>query len=110
MTADSIMFGAGALAASVSAERRKRIENTPSETDSEGNRFWRDENGQLHREDGPAFVRASGIRGWLRHGQPHREDGPAFEDSDGSPLSWWLDGEMVTAAEVQAGGGVSSVA
>lgn len=35
------------------------------------------QNGQLHREDGPAMICPYGSQYWFRHGLAHREDGPA---------------------------------
>ena len=38
-------------------------------------------NGKLHREDGPAYEKASGeTKRWYINGKLHREDGPAIED------------------------------
>lgn len=34
-------------------------------------------NGELHREDGPAFKGVNGDEQWCIHGKLHREDGPA---------------------------------
>ena len=53
---------------------------------------WR-KNGELHREDGPAFVWANGDKFWYLNGKPHREDGPAVEYADGSK-AWWLKGKL----------------
>ncbi|MFA7275886.1 MAG: hypothetical protein WC043_03685 [Pseudobdellovibrionaceae bacterium] len=36
-----------------------------------------DEEGLLHREDGPAAILTNGTQKWYRHGKLHREDGPA---------------------------------
>jgi len=55
---------------------------------------WRNnENGKLHREDGPAVMRASGGQEWWVNGKFHREDGPAVEHADGDK-SWWINGEL----------------
>ena len=49
------------------------------------------QNGNLHREDGPAWIRyrpdgSVEIESWYRNGERHREDGPAFTEyrPDGS--------------------------
>lgn len=85
---------------------------------------WRNENGDFHREDGPAIERASGTKEWLLNGQLHREDGPAIELTSGykawylngylhredgpaieyasGDRSWWLNGERLTEAEFNA--------
>ena len=49
-------------------------------------------NGKYHREDGPAYERADGLKQWYLNGQLHRTDGPAWEWADGSKL-WWLNGQ-----------------
>ena len=41
-----------------------------------GNKYWY-QNGELHREDGPAIERANGTKEWYQNGKLHREDGPA---------------------------------
>ena len=55
-----------------------------------GNKEWY-ENGEYHREDGPAREWADGSKGWWKNGNPHREDGPAYEGVDGHK-EWRLDG------------------
>lgn len=45
----------------------------------------------LHREDGPAVIRADGSKAWCRYGTPHREDGPAIITANGIE-QWWLNG------------------
>jgi hypothetical protein len=44
---------------------------------------YRDEKGNLHREDGPAVVWNNGDRDWIINGEYHREDGPAIECNNG---------------------------
>ena len=47
-------------------------------TDIIAENVFKDENGDYHREDGPAYIGANGIcQIWYIHGQKHREDGPA---------------------------------
>ena len=53
---------------------------------------WHDDQGQLHRDDGPAIERADGTRSWFVNGQRHRDDGPAFEGEDGT-RSWFVNGK-----------------
>ena len=38
---------------------------------------WKDEHGELHRDDGPAIIDADGSQFWYQHGKLHRDDGPA---------------------------------
>ena len=49
-------------------------------------------NGKLHREDGPAVERANGDKEWCLNGKFHREDGPAVEYADGDK-HWYLNGK-----------------
>jgi hypothetical protein len=59
---------------------------------------YRDEKGNLHREDGPAIEFANGTKAWYLNGERHREDGPAIEYSDGSKY-WYLNGKYYTEEE-----------
>ena len=61
--------------------------------ESNGTTRWYNENGQLHREDGPAIEWADGDKEWCINGQYHREDGPAREWADGDK-SWWIQGQL----------------
>ena len=56
---------------------------------------WYNLEGQLHREDGPAFEWPDGSKEWYINGKLHREDGPAIEDTNGTK-KWWLNGEKLT--------------
>ena len=55
---------------------------------------YRNENNELHREDGPAFEYADGTKAWYLNGERHREDGPAVEDANGHK-EWYLNGEEI---------------
>lgn len=50
------------------------------------------ENGQVHREDGPAWVHGNGTVEYFIRGKLHKEDGPARTHSDGSK-EFWFNGE-----------------
>jgi hypothetical protein len=50
---------------------------------------WRNEEGKLHREDGPAVEQIIGNKFWYNNGKFHREDGPAIEWWD-APGDWYL--------------------
>ncbi len=52
----------------------------------------KDEDGELHRDDGPAVIDADGAQYWYQHGKRHREDGPAVIEADGTQ-EWWRKGE-----------------
>ncbi len=54
---------------------------------------YRDAQGNLHREDGPALSYPDGTNFWFRHGTIHRADGPAIERADGT-REWLIDGEL----------------
>lgn len=56
-----------------------------------GDEFWRNANGDLHRENAPAIERADGAKEWWINGRLHREDGPAVECADGYK-AWYLNG------------------
>jgi hypothetical protein len=44
---------------------------------------YMNENGEYHREDGPAYESKDGYKEWIVNGKHHREDGPAVEYTDG---------------------------
>jgi hypothetical protein len=52
---------------------------------------YRNEQGELHRTDGPAIEYSYGTKAWWINGKPHREDGPAAVYSNGDK-EWYLDG------------------
>ncbi len=54
---------------------------------------WRNEQGRLHRTDGPAAERPAGTKEWWVNGLRHRTDGPAVEWPDGTK-SWWVNGQL----------------
>lgn len=57
-------------------------------------------NDKLHRDDGPAIERSNGTREWWVNGIWHREDGPAVEYIDGT-CRWWLNGVEYTKEEFE---------
>jgi hypothetical protein len=65
--------------------------STPT-TDEDGTKWYRNEQGQLHRIDGPAMEGADGSKAWYLNGQRHRTDGSAIEWADGYK-SWWVNGQ-----------------
>ena len=65
---------------------------------SNGTIRWYNEDGQLHREDGPAYEEASGSKQWWINNQLHREDGPAVELANGNKF-WYLNGQRLTEKE-----------
>jgi hypothetical protein len=55
---------------------------------------YKDENGELHREDGPAIEYSNGTKIWCWHGKYHRQDGPAIERADGTKF-WYYHGQRM---------------
>ncbi len=56
------------------------------------NAIWRDKNGELHRDDGPAVIEPDGAQEWYQHGKWHRDDGPAIITPNGT-REWYQHGE-----------------
>jgi hypothetical protein len=69
--------------------------------DDYGTTQWYNEQGQLHRENGPAIELANGTKVWYLNDKRHREDGPAIECADGTKF-WYLNGERLTESEFNA--------
>jgi hypothetical protein len=44
---------------------------------------YKNEKGQFHRIDGPAYEDINGYKAWIINGIYHREDGPAYEEPNG---------------------------
>ncbi len=53
------------------------LNRPPTEVDNSGNKMWRDDNGELHRINGPAVIDSDGDETWYYHGYVDRVDGPA---------------------------------
>jgi len=66
--------------------------------ESNGTTRWYNEDGQYHREDGPAVEWADGTKKWYLNGQLHREDGPVVEWANGDKF-WYLNGQYLTEEE-----------
>ena len=58
-------------------------------------KIWKNENGKLHREDGPAVIFPDGIQQWYINGNLHRGDDPAIICPDGRQY-WYINGHDVT--------------
>lgn len=54
---------------------------------------YRNENGECHREDGPAVEFFSGGKQWYINGKCHRIDGPAIITSNGKKYYYLNDKE-----------------
>ena len=57
-----------------------------------GDKKWYEE-GELHREDGPAIEYISGEKHWFKDYKPHRLDGPAIEHDSGYKV-WFKEGRL----------------
>ena len=58
--------------------------------DANGDKYWRNANGQFHRTDGPAIEWDSGSKAWYVNGELHRLDGPAVINAKGGK-EWYID-------------------
>jgi hypothetical protein len=67
--------------------------------DKHGAIRYRNESGQLHREDGPAYEDKHGYKVWLIKGKRHREDGPAIENVTNGTKLWYLQDKKLTEEE-----------
>jgi hypothetical protein len=63
-------------------------------TDEFGTRKWY-EDGEIHRDNGPAVEQINGTCIWYQFGLIHRNDGPAILHNDGTS-EWWMHGEPIT--------------
>jgi hypothetical protein len=62
--------------------------------DEYGNKSYRNKEGKIHRDEGPAIIWANGSQIWYRNGKRHREDGPAIIWANGSQ-EWFLNGKRI---------------
>ena len=60
--------------------------------------WWFDS--KLHREDGPAIIRADGSQSWWIDGKLHREDGPAITYAGGTQ-EWYISGKSVNEEDFE---------
>ena len=61
------------------------------ETDEYENKWYFNEQDQLHRINGPAIDYTCGIKFWYQNGKLHRIEGPAIEHPDGCKY-WFQNG------------------
>ena len=59
-----------------------------------GDKYWTNESGLLHREDGPAVEYANGDKQWYLNGIRHREHAPAVEYISGAKR-WYYQGIFI---------------
>jgi GNAT superfamily N-acetyltransferase len=70
--------------------------NKPTENDEDGNKYWKNKEGELHREnDKPAIEYKDGQKVWYKNGIIHRENNkPAIEWADGGK-AWYINGMFI---------------
>ena len=68
-------------------------DSTYTEINEDGTRIWLNDNGGLHREDGPALIYNYGSKFWYLDGERHRENGPAIIYESGEKR-WYINGEQ----------------
>ncbi len=66
-------------------------EDGPAVIRADGTQYWF-KNGKCHRDDGPAVIYPDGTQCWLKNDKYHREDGPAVIRADGS-REWYKNGK-----------------
>jgi hypothetical protein len=70
-----------------------REEESTLTIDENGDKYWRNKKGKLHRIDGPAIELTNGTKYWYQNGVLHRIDGPAVEYGNGNK-AWWQNGKL----------------
>jgi hypothetical protein len=61
--------------------------------DTYGNKYWVNELGQYHLENGPAVEWVNGDKEWYLNGKLHRDDGPAIDYVNGRK-EWFKHGKQ----------------
>jgi hypothetical protein len=69
------------------------------EIDEAENEFWYDDDGNYHRDNGPAIIYNSryGNSEWQQHGKLHRLDGPAIDFR--YRKEYYIDGERINCKD-----------
>ena len=60
----------------------------------DGSRISINDEGQLHRENGPAIIYPGGTKEYFLNGKRHRIDGPAIEYR-GKDFEYWYEGKYL---------------
>ena len=66
----------------------------------DGSIHYYDEQGRLHREDGPAVEYPNGQRNWYINGKRHRDDGPAIITPSGREY-WFHEGKYISCSTLE---------
>jgi hypothetical protein len=69
------------------------MKNYSSVTNLKDQKLFFNEQGKLHRLDGPAILFFDGYEEWYLNGKLHREDGPAITYISGHK-QWYLNGDL----------------
>ena len=72
-------------------------EDGPAVVNEDGESWYL--NGALHREDGPAVISKDGRKAWCVKGELHREDGPAVIHEDGRAKVWYINGKQCNSSK-----------
>jgi len=77
-------------------EMWSRLQEPAPEIDEYGDKYWRNKDGELHREnDMPAVIWKNGAKHWYTNGKCHRDnDMPAIIFADGDK-EWWINNEFI---------------
>lgn len=62
-------------------------------TEEHGKLVWRDEQGYVHRDDGPALIAPDGTVWWVRHGAFHRDNNLPAYITDNMQI-WYVNGKL----------------
>jgi hypothetical protein len=62
---------------------------------------YKNEDGELHRIDGPARIINGGIKQWWINGKLHRLDGPAIIDDESGRMEWYIDDINLTTEIIE---------
>jgi len=72
-----------------------RLKEPLPEIDSIGSMYWRNKDGQMHREGAPAITWRDGSEFWYLYGFLHKLDGPAVMYANQN-TQWWINGKQYT--------------
>ena len=61
---------------------------------SHGDAYWLNDDGEFHRENGPAIEMADGTTIWMLRNKLHREDGPALIMPTKRISYWYVNNEQ----------------
>ncbi len=66
---------------------------------ADGDKVWRNDVGELHRENGPADETTDGYKCWCLNNIRHRLNGPSHEYPD-DECCWWKNNELISIEEI----------